>query len=416
MTGNMESVLVLGASSLQVPLIKYLKSRKYRVIVVSIPGNYPGFNIADRCVYLDVRDAEGIYSAVSDENVVAVLTDETDISVPTVARLCDKLKLPGNDVTVANIYSNKYLMRNLCAKVGVSVPMFCRMSSRDDVRGRSLKFPVIMKPEDNQGSRGVFLAYSEEDLIAHIDESLSFSSTGNVIVEEFFEGKEVVVEGFVYNGSYVNWGIADRKYFDINDVFIPSQTIFPSILSEESKKMLIQAEVKIHAELRPSFGMIHSEYLVNEKDGSYILVETALRGGGVYISSHLVPLYTGVDNYKYLLDCGLGKPIGDIKSIEQNIIRKASAYVCFYLPEGEIVSVEGAETLKKMDNVVVADLDNMYVGGKTSRMFNKTQRLGPIVLFEDDRGKIDDLIKRIQNTLKIRVRKPDGSYGGIIWD
>ena len=224
------------------------------------------------------------------------------------------------------------------------------------------------------------------------------------------------MEGFVYNGSYVNWGIADRKYFDINDVFIPSQTIFPSILSEESKKMLIQAEVKIHAELRPSFGMIHSEYLVNEKDGSYILVETALRGGGVYISSHLVPLYTGVVNYKYLLDCGLGKPIGDIKSIEQNIIRKASAYVCFYLPEGEIVSVEGAEILKKMDNVVVADLDNMYVGGKTSRMFNKTQRLGPIVLFEDDRGKIDDLIKRIQNTLKIRVRKPDGSYGGIIWD
>ena len=69
-----------------------------------------------------------------------------------------------------------------------------------------------------------------------------------------------------------------------------------------------------------------------------------------------------------------------------------------------------------MDNVVVADLDNMYGGGKTSRMFNKTQRLGPIVLFEDDRGKIDDLIKRIQNTLKIRVRKPDGSYGGIIWD
>ena len=72
------SVLILGAASLQVPIIKYVKSKGFNVIVVSIPGHYPGFELADKCIYCDIRDLDGILASIKDDEIEAVLTDETE--------------------------------------------------------------------------------------------------------------------------------------------------------------------------------------------------------------------------------------------------------------------------------------------------------------------------------------------------
>lgn len=411
------SVLILGAAALQVPIIKYVKSKGYNVIVVSIPGRYPGFDLADKCVYCDIRDVEGILVSVKDDEIKAVLTDETDMAVPTVAELANRLGVAGNDPEVARAYSNKFQMRQECLKAGVSVPRFFHASTLDEVRsqGDQISYPAIMKPEDNQGSRGIYVVNSIEDIIPHFEEAVNFSKTRNVIIEEFFKGKEYVVEGFVCNGEYLNFGIGQRKYFDIEGTVIPSQTIFPSNLQPESIEMLMEAERKLHSHLKPSFGMIHSEYLVNEDTHEYILVETALRGGGVYISSHLVPLYSGLDNYDMLFNCALGKSLS-LSDCEKHRHNASSAYVCFSLPEGEIVSVEGVDEILNLSSVVQCDTDSLVVGSHVERMINKTQRLGPILLTGKDRNSIEKEIFKLKNTLRVVVRCIDGSLGGIIWD
>lgn len=416
MISEKNSVLILGASTLQVPLINFIKNSGYRVIVVSIPGDYPGFKIADRCIYEDVRNGEAIAKQLNDEHIVSILTDETDISVPTVAYLANKFQLPGNLESTAEVYSNKYLMRSACSKVGVPVPKFMRLSCVSDAMKENfeLNFPVVMKPEDSQGSRGIYVAYTKNEIINFFELSKKFSKTGNVIVEEFFGGREVVVEGFVSDGDYLNWGIADRRYFGIKDVFIPSQTIFPSNLPEDFQGKLIEAEEKLHKYLRPSFGMIHSEYIINEKSGEFILVETALRGGGVYISSHLVPLYTGFNNYKLLFDYSLGRKY-DLKQIQSKLQRKASAYVCFYLPEGRVIDIEGKDELISQTGIIRADLENIYVGMEVQPLINKTMRLGPIIIEGKNRTDVDAKIKVLKKLLQIKVLKTDNSYGEIIW-
>lgn len=413
----METILVLGAAALQLPLIEYIKSRGFRVIVVSIKGNYPGFNIADKCIYLDVRDVDGILKEINNEkNIVGVITDQTDISVPAVAYLSERLGVPGNSLKCASAYSNKFLMRELCNKLHIPVPSYVRANKVDniDLEARNIRFPVVIKPEDSQGSRGVYKCYDGKDVDLYFETSRSFSKSGYVIVEEYFAGKEVVVEGFVYNGEYLLWGIGERKYFDLKDKFIPSQTIFPADVSQEIIDELISSEKKIHSALKPHFGMIHSEYLINENTKEYRLVETALRGGGVYISSHLVPLYTGVNNYDLLLNCCLGQKVC-LDDIKASMKKASSAYMCFYLPEGEIVKIEGVSQIKCLPEVKKVDLDNIYVGMKTKQIEDKTMRLGPIIIGTQSRLETDRIIDQVTHLLSIKVRQSDNQIKDICW-
>lgn len=412
----MKSVLILGASSLQIPLIEFVKKKGFRTIVVSIPGDYPGFKVADRSVFCDVRDTDSILSQVYDEEIVAVLTDETDIAVPTVAFIAERLGLSGNNPATAEAYSNKFLMREACRRAGVPVPKYLRMSKDSNIEALcgDINLPAMMKPEDNQGSRGVFKVTNVDEIANHLADSLSYSSSDQVIIEEFFQGKEYVVEGFVIDGQYINWGIAERRYFDIANRFIPSQTIFPAMIDDNIKNELIKAEERLHHYLNPSFGMIHSEYIVNN-NGDFILVETALRGGGVYISSHLVPLYTGYDNYSLLLDCSLGK---NIKSSDVIFDKKgkASAYMCFYLPPGIIESVSGIGEIQSSPHVKFANFDGVEAGKPIFPIENKTQRLGPIIIAADNRRKLEDVMTYMMNTLQIVVKTRSGKKENIRWE
>lgn len=410
-----ESIVILGASALQVPLIKYVKDKGYKTIVVSINGNYPGFDIADSCVKCDVRDVDFIENAISDENVKAVLTDQTDIAVPAVAELSQRLGLPANKLSVANAYSNKLLMRQACQYAKVSCPNFFVANSTDEISNiiSKLNFPVIVKPIDNQGSRGVHIASDINQLLSQTNDSFLYSKYHKVIVEEFFEGEtEYVVEGFAQDGEYYNFGIGERKYFKLDGKFIPSQTIFPAVINDDIKTKLIESEIRLHKYINPSFGMIHSEYLVNHNNNTICLVETALRGGGVYISSHLVPLYSDINNYDWLYNCAIGCKCS-IKNVERE--EHASAYICFYLPQGTIVCIEGVEIIKSLPFVHLADLDNIKIGNQTSPIDNKTMRLGPIIVSGEDRADVENNITTVQNTLKILV-KTDCGIKGICWD
>lgn len=408
-----EAIIILGASALQVPLINYIKSSGYRVIVVSVPGNYPGFRYADRCIYCDIRDGEKILEQICNEKIVAVLTDQTDISVPTVAYLTTKLGLSGNSIDIARIYSNKHLMRNVLDDLNLPNLHHIRISKIEDAKEWKI-YPAILKPEDSQGSRGVYKVNSYNELCEVLETTIAFSYSKFAILEEFFYGQEIVVEGFVQNGEYINFGVGDRHYFEIKDKFIPSQTIFPTNINSTLIEKILDVERRIHSYLSPHFGMIHSEYLVNVQLESFCVVETALRGGGVYISSHLVPLYTGFCNYHLLLDCALGKEV-NLKTISQNFCYKASSYMCFHLPAGKIISIEGVEMLCQLEGVELCDLADLHVGGIVEPMQNKTHRKGPIILRAANRKMLGDLIDRIKNIFQVEVLTPNGLIDSIKW-
>jgi carbamoyl-phosphate synthase large subunit len=406
-------LLILGAGKYQVPIINKAKRMGFFTIVVSVIGDYPGFRLADKSYYIDIREKDKVLEIAEKEKICGVLTDQTDLSVPTVAYVAEKLKLPGIGYNCALRFTNKYLMRKLSQEIGIESPKHFQISSfKEFMELKSdLSFPIVAKPIDNQGSRGVIKINCSDEFQEKFYHAKSFSLSGKVIIEEYIRGREVVVEGFVSDFNFQNLIIGDRKYFDISDLFIPSQTIFPSNIAENLKKKIFYFNKKIINHFAPKFGITHSEFIVNEKNEDVYLVETAIRGGGVYISSDLIPLSCGINVNKKLINLASGQ---HAKILNKNISNLSAGYICFYLPEGIIRNVNGIEELKKLRNVKKGDIESAIVGRNVESIKDKTMRFGPILIAGKCRKSCENTIKRIQKVLNIDVETPKGIMG-IQW-
>ena len=190
--------------------------------------------------------------------------------------------------------------------------------------------------------------------------------------------------------------------------------LFTYSLDKKLLDKVVEYETKLAAYTNPSFAIVHSEYLVNLESGEIRVVESALRGGGVYISSDLIPMCTGIDINEVLLNKALGKNI-DVDTVFAQRQDKASAYICFYLPDGVVESISGAEEIKALPFVRRAYIDDIKIGQKTEKMTYKGARKGPILVQGENRKDLERNIMTVQNLLDIKVRKTDGQIAGIVW-
>lgn len=411
----MEKLLIVGASIGQVPLLLKAKQRGIHITVVSIPGNYPCFSLADDIIYADVFDRDLVVSEAKKRGITSVISDQNDLMMPTVAYVAEKLRIPGNRFDTVMTYCNKNFFREACDKVGVPSPKHIAVNSlKVDLSALGEKFPLMVKPADSQSSIGVMKVHNQDELQTALLVAIEKSPTRNAIVEEFFEGREVVCEGFINEGKYYLLQFADRRYFDLDNVLIPSQTLFPSTLSKDIQNRIIGYEQVLSSSTKPSFAIIHSEYLVNETTGEVRIVESALRGGGVYISSDLIPMATGIDVNDVLLDKALGINV-DVENVFGKRKDAAAAYVCFYLPEGTIHSVSGVEELRTLPFVMKSYIDELVVGQKIIPPTYKGARKGPILVKGENRDVLDKNILTAQKTLKATVKTKSGDLCDICW-
>jgi len=410
----MNKLLVIGAGIGQMPIIEKAQKRGIHITVVTLPGNQPGINVADEVFYCDIFERDRIVEYARQNGITAVISDQNDLMNPTVAYVAEKLNFPGNTYNQVMSYCNKNIYRDNCDKIGNPTPIHVAVDS-SDFKGLDCSLPWIVKPADSQSSVGVQRIDNVDDLKPALEVALKHSKTHSAIVEEFFFGKEIVCEGFIENGEFFLLCFGDRRYFKLKDLLIPSQTIFPSLIKSELLNDVLECERRMAKYINPKFAIVHSEYLINEDTDRICVVESALRGGGVYISSHLMPYATGIDINNVLLDKALGNTV-NIDEIFKNRKEAASGYVCFYLPEGFVTSISGVDEVKTFPFVKKICIDDIQVGQETEPMFHKGMRKGPIIVTGSDRENIEENIKKVQNTLQIKVMCPDGEVRGILWD
>lgn len=412
----MDKLLIIGAGIGQVPIIMKAKEMGVHVTVVTQPGKQPGIELADEVLYEDIYHRDEIVQYAKEHGITAVTSDQNDLMNPTVAYVAEKLGLPGNRFEQVMAYCNKNTYRNNCDKLGNPVPKHIAVDCEDwDFTSFDCPLPWIVKPADSQSSVGVQRIDTYEELKPALAFALSQSKTHAAIVEEFFFGKEIVCEGFIEDGEYYLLAFADRKYFRLKDLMIPTQTVFPSVRRPELLEQVLQYEKKMAAYIHPSFAIVHSEYLMNEETGEIRVVESALRGGGVYISSHLIPLAAGIDANDLLLKKALGREVHVAQALAHRV-PKAAGYVCFYLPEGNVCAINGVEELKQLPFVKMICLQNIHVGDKTEKMLHKGLRKGPILVSGENREDLERNIQTVQHTLDIQVKNEQGEISGIVWE
>ena len=273
-------------------------------------------------------------------------------------------------------------------------------------------YPCMIKPTDNASSKGVFKINDENELVDKFDISKSYSRSGAVIIEQYVFGKEYVVEAFTTDYKTKNLIVGHRDYFDIPDTFIPRATVFSDADSANThiEKKIKEANLKIVKSFGLPFGLTHGEYLYNEKEDTVYLVEIAARGGGVFISSDLIPAACGVDALELLVKELIGI------DYDKNIVLKqgSSAYFCFLTTEGVVESIEGVDEVKKMDGVVMAYLDTIGVGMKTAPPVDKSSRKWPILVKGKTKEDCYAVIEKVKAELKIKIRNGE-KVTEVIW-
>ena len=408
-----KKLMILGAAANQVPIITKARQMGFITIAVSVDGNYPGFAISDKSYKIDVREKEKILEIAGQENICGILTDQTDISVPTVAYVAEKMGLPGIGYDCALRFTNKFMMRQHCEKIGIRMPEYYQSSSPEEAwkYAQRIGLPLILKPVDNQGSRGVSKVIHFDEFRDKFFAAKGYSNEGFVIIEKFFSGREIVVEGFASDFNFTNLIIGDSYNFDLPDMFIPRRRIFPTSLNDALKNKVLDLNRKMVKGLGLKFGITHAEFLVDEDSEEICLMEVAARGGGVFISSDLIPLCCGIDVNDLLIRIAAGEKA----SIDPDLMReRASGYICFYLPEGKILGVHGIEDLNDIPGVHKVSLNNISAGAMAHKMKDKTQRLGPILLSGRDRQAVQKTIDQVQKTLRVEVETSAG-ISGIQW-
>jgi carbamoyl-phosphate synthase large subunit len=409
------NLLIIGAGIGQVPIIKKAKNKGIHVTVVTQKGNCPGAEFADEVWYEDIYNRDKIVELAKANHITAVTSDQNDLMMPTVAYVAEKLGLPGNTFEQVNCYCNKNNYRDNCDKLGIPVPKHIAVNDIDyDFTEFDCPLPWIVKPADSQSSVGVKRIDSLKELKLALQFALDHSKTHSAIVEEFFVGKEIVCEGFISNGKYYLLSFADRKYFKSDEVLIPSQTLFPSMIKKELLDRVVEYESRMAKHVGISFAIVHSEYLINEETKEIRVVESAVRGGGVYISSHLIPYATGIDVNDLLLRKALGEEV-DVDAVFANKKISAAGYVCFYLPEGVISAIEGIDDVERLPFIKLSCLDDISIGQKTEKLLHKGMRKGPLLVVGENRSNLENNIKELQKTLNIKIITADQHNDKIVW-
>lgn len=410
-----KKIMVLGAGRAQIPIISLCKNYGMEVVAVSPEGNYPGFDLADKKCYADVREKERVLEFARQENISAIITDQLDNGVVSAAYVSEKMNLKGIGYDCALKFTNKSIMRKEAKKLGVDVPNYDTVATLEDAceSAKKIGFPIVLKPVDSSASRGVYKVNSVKDLYKHYNDAVYYSGTGEVLIEQCVVGKEYVVDSFAYEYRCQNLIIGQRNYYELNGLFVPKATVFSDSLSADSdlERRILDINKRLVEGYGLEFGITHGEYLYDEEKDKIFLVEIAARGGGVYISSHLIPLASGVNANDLLIKSILGK---SIEHEDIQIKQGASAYFCFNLPVGVISDIRNVHKLKSIHGFQMLDMHSLEVGNKIGEIKDKSMRKGPVIVFGKSRKDCYEVMKEVQRTLEIDVVTKNG-VKGIIW-
>jgi biotin carboxylase len=300
-----KTALVLGVGNAQVDLIRCLKSDGWRVIGCSYRHEGRGLEYVDDFALLNVTDVEGIERLARAERVDLIYTIGSDLAMPTVARVAAKLGLPALlSAETAELLQNKIMLREFLARQNISPIQYKMVCGQSDLDGWKI-FPAIIKPVDNQGQRGVYLANDMEAARAGLEKSLAHSRSKTLIIEEFLEGPEVSANTFIANGQTVFNEISDRLVVEGYAGGIPRGHIYPAMSCSGDLLAETKALVELcNRELAILNGPVYYQIILTANGPR--IVETTPRLDGCHMW-RLIKTVSGVD----LLDVCVRQLMGE---------------------------------------------------------------------------------------------------------
>ena len=285
----MKKLAIIGASYLQMPLVQKAKDMGIETHCFAWEEGAVCKEISDFFYPVSILEKDRILEICRQVHIDGITTIASDAAVPTVCFIAGEMGLTGNSFEDALVSTDKYLMRKRFAEFSVSSPRFVIADDHFSVNG--FRFPVIVKPTDRSGSRGVKKIDSNADLQVAVQRAQKESFTHQAIIEEYITGSEVSVESITWKGTHYILAITDKITTE-EPYFVELEHHQPSRLSVQIQEKIMSETLKALSALNILYGASHSEFKITPY-GNVYAIEVGARMGGDFIGSHLVQLSTG---------------------------------------------------------------------------------------------------------------------------
>lgn len=416
----MKKVLIFGVGELQRSIIDRAKKMGLYTVGIDPCDDATCRDDVDAFEVVGGQDFEGTCAVVEKYGIDAIVTAATDKPLVMMARIAEKYGFPFYSVETAQWSTDKFQMkqrfelgdvphakgillrredigklRRNPSKIGSKIEEKDFVIDFLEISGQRLSqhlhFPVIIKPRDNSGSRGVKLCRSMEELQASMTEALEVSKLDTVLVEEFIEGPEFSIESLHHDGKSEVIQFTEKKTteFPYN---VELGHIQPANISDENKQKIREIIAKIGKALNFENCPSHTELKINER--GIFVIETSPRLGGDYITSTLTPLSTGVNLEDELLKISLGqKNSPSPKEVQYSGVR------FFSFEEGSVIKhVPNEDFVKGWPHVVDFSF-NLQKGEKVHKITSSLNRYGHITLVAGNRESIDDAFEKYEKAI-----------------
>lgn len=390
---NKNAVLIFGVGPLQESVIGRAKKMGLYTVGIDPCADATCRDCVDAFEVVHGQDYEGHCAVVEKYGIDAIVTAATDKPLVMMARIAERYGFPFYSVETAQWSTDKFQMKQHFMEGGVPCAKGRLVKSVDEVE--DFEYPVIIKPRDNSGSRGVKLCRSKEDLKASMSEALEVSKLDTVLVEEFIEGPEYSIEGLHHDGKSEVIQFTEKKTteFPYN---VELGHIQPANITEANQEKIREIVSLIGKALKFENCPSHTELKINER--GIFVIETSPRLGGDYITSTLTPLSTGVNLEDELLKIALGEKVNyQPKAVQYAGVR------FFAFDEGSVIKhCPNIDFIKSWPHVVDFSF-NLAKGQKVNRITSSLNRYGHLTLIAGNRESIEDAFEKYEKAIKESV-------------
>lgn len=350
----MKKVMMLGGNYYQMTATKAAKEMGYYVISVDYLPDNPAHKYADEYHNVSTTDKEAVLELARKLEIDGIVSYASDVSAPTAAYVAEQMHLPTNPYESVMIMTHKNRMRSFMEEHGFRTTKgkgfreyqpafeFCR----------ELEFPVMVKPVDASGSKGVRKITDMGQFEDAYKEAMDYSLSKMIIIEEFVErdGYQIAGDAFLVNGEVVFAGLMNEHFDRLCNPLVPIGESYPSILPDDLKEKARQEIQRLMQALHMKNGALNLDFIVDKK-GEVFIIEIGPRNGGNLITD-VIACGSDVDLAKYTIRSALGEDCSDLKPAP--IHTYVSSYVVHALKNGTFQEVWISDEIK--DDIIRFDM------------------------------------------------------------
>jgi biotin carboxylase len=406
-----KSILIVGAGIEQVLAIRQAKDLGLRVIACDGNPSAPGLQEGDIGRAVDIRDEKVLAALAEEFNVDGIFCHAVEIP-HIIARVAKKLNLPGLDPEIAVRATKKIMRISHLTKCNIPCARFETSKNETELNEKAerIGFPLVVKPVDSAGSRGVRIVESGNELHDAYQTAMKYSGEKEVLLEELLAGPQVSTESLAYKGKVYTFAFADRNYSHFYyPYFVENGINFPSVLPQKLQESICNLVEKTILCLGIDFGAAKGDIIVDK--GQPKIIEMAARTSGGWFGAGSIPIATGINMLKPLIQMAV-RDAPDLLSLSPTRMLGCAQRYIIPTEYGIYAGMTGVEEALRMPGVSMYTFFPPPAGTRIRKATNHAERYGQLICTGRTREEAIERCETAVAKIKIHLEKKEEEKNG----